>query len=279
MGSHISTVSAVDDAQNAKQKHKSRKRAADFLSENEDGAVAESGKSREDLRVRVKAEQRKSKKARIEADAARLTSVALQQPASVPAKEKKNPEKLKPATPTPADAQTSSNAVKKRRGPTTSDVAAENFRKLIATPVLEWPGKHKKQMQKLAAGEPNEPEVSAKTLTADGVNGVEEWVHSKKLESVTAKAAPSISRQVEAQSAVEKEMEDEFGGLDDDEDDAEDHGAALLAGFDSDGDDDAEDKDLDISKPLPKIPKRARKQIAKASGEGDIDGPGTVYVG
>jgi nucleolar protein 15 len=81
--------------------------------------------------------------------------------------------------------------------------------------------------------------------------------------------------QVEGQVTVEKELEDEWGS----EDEEEDQGAALLAGFDSDGDDNARDVGLEAGKPLPKLPKKASKKAKEASQKDASEGPGTVYVG
>lgn len=117
--------------------------------------------------------------------------------------------------------------------------------------------------------------ANAETLTADGVNGVTGNVDNEMLDPLTNKASTSTSMLVEGQVTAEKELEDEWGS----EDEEEDQGAALLAGFDSDGDDNAEDVGLEAGKPVPKLPKKTSKKVKEASQKGISEGPGTVYVG
>jgi hypothetical protein len=117
--------------------------------------------------------------------------------------------------------------------------------------------------------------ADAGSLTADGVNGVVENLGDAALNPMTNKKAASMSMQVEGQETAEKELEDEWGS----EDDEDDQGAALLAGFDSDGEDTAVDEGLEINKPLPKISKEVTKKVEKAGQKGGNDGPGAVYVG
>lgn len=126
-------------------------------------------------------------------------------------------------------------------------------------------------------------------LTADGVNGVVEHAGHEELETYTSHKPISSSMQAEAERTVDQEMIDDFGGLSDREADAvaedfeaEDNTAALLTGFDSDGEDEDEDEGLDASSKLKlskKKGKEVQKKLSKAQQSGKNEGPGTVYVG
>jgi hypothetical protein len=111
-------------------------------------------------------------------------------------------------------------------------------------------------------------------ITSNGSEVVEN-LGDAALNPMTNKEATSMSMQVEGQETAEKELGDEWGS----EDDENDQGAALLAGFDSDGEDTAVDEGLEIDKPLPKISKEVTKKVEKAGQKGGNNGPGAVYVG
>lgn len=136
---------------------------------------------------------------------------------------------------------------------------------------LAAPSKKSKKSKKTKG----KPAADAGTLTAAGVNGLAENVDDEALDPPTNTDAKPISMQVEGQETAEKELEDEWGS----EDEEDDQGGAFLAGFDSDGEDDAEDVGLDIGKPLPKLSKKASKEVKKVVQKDASEGPGTVYVG
>jgi len=127
-------------------------------------------------------------------------------------------------------------------------------------------------------------------LSADGVNGVVEHAGHADLETATAQKPVASSMQAEAERTVDQELQDEFGGFSDnkeeeaatDEIETEDNAAALLAGFDSDGEDQYEDENLDASSKLKlskKKDKEVRKKLSQAEQSGNKEGPGAVYVG
>lgn len=131
------------------------------------------------------------------------------------------------------------------------------------------------------------------SFTADGVNGVVEHSSQEKVETASTHKPVSTSLQAEAQRTADKELEEEFGfGSEDKEkevgvEDAgegeggeSDPGAALLAGFDSDTTDPAQDENLDLSR-IPGLPKykQTRKKLDRAKAQGKGGSPGTVYVG
>jgi nucleolar protein 15 len=114
------------------------------------------------------------------------------------------------------------------------------------------------------------------SLTADGVNGVLEHLSKEDVEVTTANKEPSTSMQAEAQRTVDKEMADEVAT----EDESDDTGTSLLAGFDSDGEDPGEDTGLDPAKMKDlELSKKHRKKLRQAHRKGPTDKPGAVFVG
>lgn len=114
------------------------------------------------------------------------------------------------------------------------------------------------------------------SLTADGVNGILERSSEEDVEVTTANEVPDTSMQAEAQRTVDKEMADEAAT----EDDSDDQGAALLTGFDSDGDDTGQDEGLDPANMADlDLNKQQRKKLRQAARKGSKEGPGAVYVG
>lgn len=137
--------------------------------------------------------------------------------------------------------------------------------------------KHKKSKKS------KKDEDTAETLTADGVNGVVEHTNTEDLEVKTTKKSKANSMQAEADRTQEDELEEEFRPVDDADSDNEagDGGAALLAGFDSDTSDRADDENADLSK-TPALPhqKKTQKKLRKAKeNAGEDEGPGAIYVG
>lgn len=83
----------------------------------------------------------------------------------------------------------------------------------------------------------------------------------------------------EAERTQDQELAEEFGNVAESDSEDIDATPALLAGFDSDNDDPAEDKDFDASRiaPIPQF-KKTSKKLRKAK-ESKNEGPGAVYVG
>jgi hypothetical protein len=260
-----------------KSKHKPRKRAADFLSDTEDNAANGASAPAPEQREAEAAEKLKEKKSKKGADTAKdgpNTTKAIP-PADSPVKIEKS-KKMKKAVPPPKDPATSSsdappvNLSKQQQKPTASVTATGKVDTAMDI-LLPAPSKRSKK-NKNAKGQAS---ANAETLTADGANGVTEKVGNEMLDPMTNKDATSTSMEVEGQMTVEKELEDEW----DSEDEEDDQGAALLAGFDSDGEDNTEDVGLEVDKPLPKLSKKITQKIAKAAQKGISEGPGSVYVG
>ena len=119
------------------------------------------------------------------------------------------------------------------------------------------------------------------SLTADGVNGVIEHSDNEDITITTSKQPAQDSMMAEAERTVDHELQNEFGGASDKQDDNDneiDHAPALLTGFDSDNEDPAEDKGFDASRvaPIPQFKKTSKKLRQAAS---KTENPGVVYVG
>jgi nucleolar protein 15 len=228
---------------------KSRKRAADFLNDSEEGVDVPTNQpkvtSADSKSKKKEAKQTTTDKATIEdvPDVETVTTTA--DPKCVKdAKPKKKAKKSK------VDTSKKPTEVNKKRA-------------------SEWPNEEmKKAVQKaLSNGE---------SLTADGVKGVLEHLSEQDVEVTTAYEGPSTSMQAEAQRTVDKEMADEVAT----EDESDDTGAALLTGFDSDGEDPDEDTGLDPAKMRDlDLSKKDRKKLRQAHRKGPTDKPGAVFVG
>lgn len=122
-------------------------------------------------------------------------------------------------------------------------------------------------------------------LSADGVNGVLEHPGHEDLETATSHNPITTSLQAEAERTVDHELAEEFGGVESDEHgsvEADDNAAALLAGFDSDSEDNYPDEQLDSATDLKLSKKKAKevkKKLAAIKEASQKDGPGVVYVG
>ncbi|KAL8243788.1 hypothetical protein R6Q59_010046 [Mikania micrantha] len=135
------------------------------------------------------------------------------------------------------------------------------------------PEKPSKKAKKSAVSEKTHANGSKVSLTADGVNGIVETIGNAEVEIASAIHPASTSLEAEGLHTVDKELEEE-----NEVDSQEDQGAALLAGFDSDSDDLAEDQgDISKTQPIPQF-KKTNKKLRQAKEKGS-DGPGTVYVG
>jgi nucleolar protein 15 len=259
-----------------KSKHKPRKRAVDFLSDTEgnaaNGASAPAPQNG-DVEPAEKSKGKKSRKV-VDTDNPNSNTKEILPPVNMHTKVEKSKTKKKSA-PFPSDStKKSSNTppaklLKQQEHPTTSSRATHQRDHDMGTLL---PGPLKKSKNKKLKGQVL---ADAESLTADGVNGVVENLGDATLNPMTNKEATSMSMQVEGQETAEKELEDEWVS----EDDEDDQGAALLAGFDSDGEDTAVDEGFEIDKPLPKISKEVTKKVEKAGQKGGNDGPGAVYVG
>jgi nucleolar protein 15 len=240
---------------------KARKRAADFLSDNEED-VEPSEKPKE-MAVKPKKKAKKTKLDKTEIPIVPAEVVVPQVSANANVKSQKKENASKAAGPDPSAKSTNSTQSLKA---VASDVSSKGAKKAKKT---EWPTK---QMTKLV----NKVLSNGDALTADGVNGVLEHASEQEVDITTANADPSASMQAEAQRTVDKEMADEVAT----EDESDDQGAALLAGFDSDGEDLAEDEGLDPANMGDlNLTKAQRKKLRQASRKESKEGTGVVYVG
>lgn len=147
---------------------------------------------------------------------------------------------------------------------------------LTTAPTAKSTSNKSKKAQKNKKGKHDE------LLSADGVNGIIEHSGEEEVETATTHKPVSTSMQAEAEHTVDHELEDEYGSADEDDDAEEDDNAAvLLAGFDSESEDNQEDKGLDVnSKPTIPANKKLRSQLKKIkNSEGADEESGTVYVG
>ncbi|KAF7503023.1 hypothetical protein GJ744_004699 [Endocarpon pusillum] len=265
----------------ANPKVKPRKRAVDFLSDDEpkDGGV--SVEKIDDVGTSSSKRPRKKKSKKDQAgvngeesgsamhndSAAKGTAIATKAPGVAQAGSK-----LKEAKPKPKTKETSttdggivSSSVPKR-GPSTINVHAEKLKKLLG---------QKDHLPKQGGKAKEAANVPAMDFTTDGVNGVSSNTINESLETV-AKGAASTSMQAEAQRTTEAELQEEY-----ESDEDIDQAGALLEGFDSDNEDLAQDEGFDKDKPTAAIPnyKKTQKKLRQAAQNGNKDGPGAVYVG
>ena len=259
-----------------KSRHKPRKRAADFLSDTEDNAIngaTAPAPQNGDAEPASKPKEKKSKIAGTDKPSSNTKEILA--PVNMPTEVEKSKKKKKSAF-LPSDSMTKSSdtpptkLLKQQEHPVASSRAIHQGDHDTGTP-LPAPSKKSKKNKKSKG----QASADAESLTADGANGVVENLGDAALNPITNKDPTSMSMQVEGQETAEKELEDEWGSEDDDDD----QGAALLVGFDSDGEDTAVDEGLEIDKPLPQISKEASKKAKKAGQKGGNDGPGAVYVG
>jgi nucleolar protein 15 len=258
-----------------KSKHKPRKRAADFLSDTEDNTTDRArapAPQNGDAEPASKPKEKKSKKV-AGTDKPNSNTKEIVPPVNVPTEVERS--KKKKSAPLPSDSTKKpsdtppAKLLKQQEHPAAPSRANHQGDHDTGTPL---PAPSKKSKNKKRKGQAS---ADAESLTADGVNGVVENLGDAALNPITNKDPTSMSMQVEGQETAEKELEDEWGS----EDDENDQGAVLLAGFDSDGEDTAVDEGLEIDKPLPQISKEVSKKVKKAGQKGGNDGPGAVYVG
>ena len=243
-----------------RSKSKPRKRAADFLSDTDESAAKDPGaipSERERAENAEELEKKKTKKGAGSSKAA-LDATDTLTPVNKPLKIEKPKREKK-------------SALFSNEPVTPSSVALATSNTVAVAMRSEAPAKKSKKNKKSKG----QASGNAGTLTADGVNGVAEKSNDEALDLSTNKDATSISMQVEGQATAEKELADEWGS----EDEEDDQGAALLAGFDSDSADNTKDVGFEVGQALPKLSAKTSKKVKKEVEEGVKEGPGTVYVG
>jgi nucleolar protein 15 len=264
-------------------KIKPRKRAIDFLCDDEDkeGGVA-AGKSTEvELPPAQKAKKKKAKKDKtqvdgeangvaIPADSAShpTTDIARNVSKKLSGTSKAKTTKVDPKPhggPVRKD-NPATSSVPRKKGLSTVDVHAEKIKKLLGQKD-DLPRPSNKAN---AAG--NATSVS---FTASGVNGESSSVVDEVRETAV-EGASSSSLQAEGQRTTERELQDEYNS-----DEEIDQARALLEGFDSDTEDLAQDEGFDKENPTGAVPnyKKTQKKLRQAAQKGGKDGPGVVYVG
>ncbi len=268
-------------------KLKPRKRAVDFLSDEEEKDGGVSVDKKDDIETSKPEESKKKKankdKAAVNGEvtamgnesAAKTTASATKPSSDVPAatepKEAMSKSKSKPKPkPKPKENSTASGGLASsstpKKGPSTINVHAEKIKKLLG---------QKDNLPKQSNKAQTAANLPAMDFTSDGVNGISTNAIDETLETV-AKDTASTSLQAEAQRTTEKELEDEY-----ESDEDVDQAGALLKGFDSDNEDLAQDEGFDKDKPTAAIPnyKKTQKKLRQAVQQGNKDGPGVVYVG
>ncbi|TVY49576.1 putative RNA-binding protein [Lachnellula occidentalis] len=102
----------------------------------------------------------------------------------------------------------------------------------------------------------------------------------KKTKVAPSSSKPKVEQPAKANPAkkdAEVEVEDEDEG---DASEVDDQTEALLKGFESDGDDDAENQEgLPDGQEVPKLTKSQKKKLKKGTQSGTSDKPGVVYIG
>ncbi len=278
-GAPASTETA---ANHINPKVKPKKRAVDFLSDDEenDGGAPVTKPTDAEITHTEKPKKKNPKKDKaavngeaaettIDSEAALKATVdpvkAFNDVSAAPKRKKAKAEPISQEPATRSDKPATLFAPKKK-GPSTIDVHAEKIKKLLGQKdtLLKQNKKAKK-----AGG------VQAAGLGANGVSGVSSNAVDESL-NIAAKEATSTSMQAEAQRTTEKELEEEYGS-----DEEIDQAGALLEGFDSDTEDLAQDEGFDKDKPIGALPnyKKTQKKLRQAAQKGNKDGPGVVYVG
>jgi len=243
-------------------------------------------KKRKDSSGAGDAPRKKSKKSKA-ADGSKIVDQETIAATSMPtaddagAKSKSTPSNMAAA------AAVSAKASRKRAADFMDDGEGEPASSAVTTKKHKAPattGTDEPTAKKSKKGSKSKKSKHDELLTADGVNGVIEHNGEEEVGTATAHKPVTTSMQAEAEHTLDHELEDEFGSDDDvDEDEVEedDNAAVLLAGFDSDSEDNQQDKGLDLTK-LPRLPADKQtqsklKKIKKAANQDDE--PGTVYVG
>lgn len=161
-----------------------------------------------------------------------------------------------------------STSKSKKRGPTPANVHAEKIKKLLGQrDALPMPNQNAKKLASKTEGK----------LVGNIVKGSTSKTTDQSLE-LAANKRDSTLMQAEAQKVAEKELGDEFGSSSDGD---VDQAGVLLKGFDSDTEDPASDEGFDKDKPTGALPqyKKTQKKLRQAVRNGNTDGPGAVYVG
>lgn len=261
-------------------KIKPRKRAVDFLSDEEergDGVRLKASEIEAPSSEKPKKKRTKKDKVAVNADLsepivqAEVAETARPDPVDTSAKGaiEARPRSKKTKT-APESQEISSKNGKiaassgpKKKGPSTANVHAEKIKKLLSQKdkVITKPKKTDSNVQA--------------DLTTNGVNGVSTNAADETLKAAADDVAPT-SMQSEAQQTTERELEEEYGN-----DEELDQASALLEGFDSDTEDPAQDVGFDKAKPTAALPnyKKTQKKLKQAAQKGSKEGPGAVYVG
>lgn len=262
----------VTDIDPSKSKQGARKRAMDFLSDDEDSSLG-GVKLPSDTEMTVKRDDGSKQKAKKQKTAGKHGTPALITEKLEHSEKKGNNAEARTTLEktvrftnehkgdkraSVAKLAKQPTTEQKKRGPTVSDQMADRFNRLITTDPSQWNANRKnKQTQPPKAGSVHKPngDTSSILLTKE------------------AKDLTSTALQPEAQG-LSSDQED-F------EDAVQDHAPELLAGFDSDSPDDKEDEGLDPEAQSFTMPnyKKTNKKLRKVAEKGDKEGPGTIYVG
>jgi nucleolar protein 15 len=201
-------------------------------------------------------------------------------------------EASKPVTTSPAPAAAISKQSRKRAADFLSDDEEEPPQvsgSKEPQPITEGDAKARKAAKKREKRKKHKLNAqnskAVESLTADGVNGVVKVKDSTEAKVTSALKPTSTSMQAEAQRTADHELEDEWGGVSEDEiaaapeNNAEEEDATqLLTGFESDSSD-VEDQGWDGKVPDIPLAKNGKKKLRKAKENSPEDEPGVVFVG
>lgn len=146
-------------------------------------------------------------------------------------------------------------------------------------PVKQATGKTTKVVAKANGVE----SASKATKAKKGKKAAEEEVVEEEVTTeATTKPAKKSKKAQKEEEPVEEVVEAEIEVVAEEEPvEEDDQTAALLAGFESDGDSEDPDEDLEFDDDIqvPKLTKKQKKALAKAQDNNKLNQPGVVYVG
>ncbi|TVY87607.1 putative RNA-binding protein [Lachnellula willkommii] len=170
-------------------------------------------------------------------------------------------------------------AVPAKKRKATDDVAVPEVKKTkvvssTSKPKVEQPAKAN-PAKKAITSDKTEKKANGDAKPSKATN--KSTPSSKKPVSEPKTKEPEPVQSDDADDVSEVEVEDEDEG---EASEIDDQTEALLKGFESDGDDDAENQEgLPDGQEVPKLTKSQKKKLKKGTQEGTSDKPGVVYIG
>ncbi|TVY34409.1 putative RNA-binding protein [Lachnellula subtilissima] len=156
----------------------------------------------------------------------------------------------------------------KKRKASVPESGAEKIKKVKKVDAQAIPAKKRKATDDVAVPELNNPPKPTPP---------KKDVISEKVEKKANGDAKTSKATKKGTLSSKKDLEDEDEG---DASEVDDQTEALLKGFESDGDDDAENQEgLPDGQEVPKLTKSQKKKLKKGTQSGTSDKPGVVYIG